>query len=300
VNIPIGIIGIILGYYILPHKEPLFPDAKLDVPGILLFFIALSLLIIGLTTIEKNNPVMGSAFIIFSLACWALFIVQEQRTKEPLINLFLFKNRNYSVQSVGILLVQMGISGVLVIMPFYLEIVRAIPPDTTGLIVLALPVGMILTAPISGKMADVIGTKKPILVGFSLCAIAQFFLSTITADTRIGYIGLYLMLLGAGTGIAFSSLTTTRMNESSVSDRAATSGLLRVMSNLGSTLGVAAVIFIAILAAGPKIAEVSSHLISPSDLVFAFYFAFLFGMLISFAGVFLMLLVTPSEGTAHQ
>ncbi|OQA59193.1 MAG: hypothetical protein BWY45_00868 [Euryarchaeota archaeon ADurb.Bin294] len=108
------------------------------------------------------------------------------------------------------------------------------------------------------------------------------------------------MLLGAGTGIAFSSLTTTRMNESSVSDRAATSGLLRVMSNLGSTLGVAAVIFIAILAAGPKIAEVSSHLISPSDLVFAFYFAFLFGMLISFAGVFLMLLVTPSEGTAHQ
>ncbi len=167
-------------------------------------------------------------------------------------------------------------------------------------IVLALPVGMILTAPISGKMADVIGTKKPILVGFSLCVIAQFFLSTITADTRIGYIGLYLMLLGAGTGIAFSPLTTALMNESSVSDRAATSGLLRVMSNLGSTLGVAAVIFIAILAAGPKIAEVSSHLISPSDLVFAFYFAFLFGMLISFAGVFLMLLVTPSEGTAHQ
>jgi len=302
VNIPVGILGIIVGLYILPHTKPLFPEAKLDIFGILLFFFALSLLITGLTTIEKDNPVRGVALILCSLVCWGLFRMQERRIQYPLINLSLFHNRNYSLQSIGILLSQMGISGVLVIMPFYLEIVRAIPPDTTGIIVLTLPFGMILTAPISGKIADVIGTKKPILVGFALCATAQFLLSTLTADTRVGHIGMYLMLLGAGTGIAFSPLTTALMNESPEADRGATSGLLRVMSNLGSTLGVAAAMFIAILVSGPKISEGASHLIPPSDLVYAFDSAFLFGMLISLTGLCLTLLVhhPGDSGTGHE
>jgi len=65
-------------------------------------------------------------------------------------------------------------------------------------IVLALPVGMILTAPISGKMADVIGTKKPILVGFSLCVIARFSSPQSLQIPGLGTLGYILCCLVPG------------------------------------------------------------------------------------------------------
>jgi MFS family permease len=100
-----------------------------------------------------------------------------------------------------------------------------------------------------------------------------------------------LFLLGAGSGIAFSPLTSAIMGEASLKDRGATSGLMRVMSNLGSTLGVASVMCVAALVAGPKIAQVAAHLIPLEELVPAFDMAFLFCMLLEVAGIALMLTV---------
>ena len=67
-----------------------------------------------------------------------------------------------------VMLIQMAMAGVMVIMPFYLEMVKKIPAGNAGTILLTLPVGMILTAPLAGKISDVIGTKKPIITGFVL------------------------------------------------------------------------------------------------------------------------------------
>jgi MFS family permease len=123
--------------------------------------------------------------------------------------------------------------------PCYLEMVRLIPADHAGLILLMMPVGMILTAPIAGRISDVIGVRRPILAGFCLCVVATLLLATLSAGTRIGCVALYLLLLGVGTGVAFTPLGSAVMGEAPVRERGAASGLMRVMTNLGSTLGVA-------------------------------------------------------------
>jgi len=296
VNLPVGVLAILLGMHILPSLAPVNPKAKVDIPGVLLIFAALGSLIVGLTSVQGNNPTTGMAALVISAIFWILFIVQERRANEPLVNTRLFANRAYSLQNVNVMLIQMAMTGVMVIMPFYLELVKKIPTDNAGTILLTLPVGMIVTAPIAGRMSDVIGTKKPIITGFALCAVALFFLSTISVHTSVGHICVYLFLLGAGTGVAFSPLNSAVMGESPAKDRGSTSGLVRMMANLGSSLGIAVVMLVATTAAGPKLAEVSSHKLSSTDLAGAFDAAFLFCMAVEVLGIILMLLVREKEG----
>jgi EmrB/QacA subfamily drug resistance transporter len=300
VNLPVGIIAIILGIHILPQQAPVTPKAKLDIPGVLLIFIALGSLIVGLTSVEGNFPTLGAVALIVSAIFWVLFFVQERRGKEPLINTGLFANRGYSLQNLNVMLIQMAMAGVMVIMPFYLELIKQIPTDNAGTILLALPVGMILTAPLSGKISDVIGTKKPIITGFIICAVALFLLSTISAHTSVGHICVYLFLLGAGTGVAFSPLNSAVMGECPAKDRGSTSGLVKMMTNLGSSLGVAVVMLVAMIAAGPKLAQVSSHAISSTELASAFDTAFLFCMVLEIIGIVLMLAVADKEPSGES
>lgn len=295
VNLPVGIIAIILGIHILPRMAPVAPKATIDYPGVLLIFVALGSLIVGLTSIQGNYPTLGMVALVISVVFWLLFIVQERRAAEPLVNISLFKNRGYSLQNVNVMLIQMAMAGVMVIMPFYLEMVKKIPTDNAGTILLALPVGMILTAPIAGKFSDIIGTKKPIITGFVLCAAALFLLSTISAHTSVGHIVIYLFLLGAGTGVAYPPLTSAVMSECPAKDRGSTSGLVKMMTNLGSSLGVAVVMLVAMVAAGPKIAQVSAHAIPATDLAGAFDAAFLFCMVLEIIGIVLMLAVVEKE-----
>jgi EmrB/QacA subfamily drug resistance transporter len=295
VNLPVGIAAIFLGMHILPKTAPVSPGAKLDIPGILLVFIALGSLIVGLTTIQGSHALSGMIAVVVSAVFWCMFIVQERRSGEPLVNISLFSNRAYSIQNVDVMLIQMAMAGVMVVMPFYLEIVKKVPTDNAGTILLALPIGMILTAPLAGRISDIIGTKKPIITGFALSAVALFFLSTISAQTSVGHICIYLFLLGAGTGVAYSPLNSAVMGECPAKDRGSTSGLVKMMTNLGSSLGVAVVMLVAMTAAGPKLAEVSAHTIPPAELAGAFDAAFLFCMVLEIAGMLLMLAVRDRE-----
>ena len=300
VNLPVGIVALFLGMHILPKTAPVSPEAKVDIPGILLVFIALGLLIVGLTSVQGNNALPGMVALVLSAVFWILFIAQERRSGEPLVNLSLFRNRAYSLQNVDVMLIQMAMAGVMVVMPFYLEIVKKIPTDNAGTILLALPVGMILTAPLAGRISDIIGTKKPIITGFALSAVALLLLSTISAHTSVGHICIYLFVLGAGTGVAYSPLNSAVMGECPAKDRGSTSGLVKMMTNLGSSLGVAVVMLVATFAAGPKLAEVSAHTIGSAELASAFDAAFLFCMLLEILGIVLMLAVQEREPSGES
>jgi EmrB/QacA subfamily drug resistance transporter len=300
VNLPVGILAVLLGLYILPRLDPVAPKAKLDLPGVLFLFLALGSLVVGLTSVQGDKAAYGIIALAVSLVFWILFFVQECRSAEPLINLSLFTNRASSLQNITILLIQMAMAGVMVVMPFYLELVKHIAPDNAGTVLLALPVGMILTAPVAGKFSDIIGTKKPILAGFMVCTWALFLLSTISADTSIGHTCIYLFLLGAGTGMAYTPLNSAVMGEAPAEDRGSTSGLMRVMTNLGSTLGVAVVMLVATVAAGPKIAEVAANTIPSTDLAGAFDAAFLFCMVLDILGILLMLAVREREPSGES
>ena len=295
VNLPVGIIAIILGLHTLPKQNPVSPGATIDIPGVVLVFIALSTLIYGLTSLQGTESAKGIPALIISIIFWIMFWFREKRAGEPIINLRLFSNRAFSFQNVNVMLIQMAMAGVMILMPFFLEMVKDMPTDNAGTVLLALPIGMILTSPIAGRFSDVLGTKKPIITGFVICAISLLLLSTISQNTSVGHVVIYLFLLGAGTGIAYAPLNSAVMGESPEKERGSTSGLIKMMTNLGSSLGVALVMLVATAALGPKLADESIHNLPVSDLAGAFDVAFLFLMGIEILGVVLMLFVREKD-----
>ncbi|MEI8331383.1 MAG: hypothetical protein WCF90_07015 [Methanomicrobiales archaeon] len=144
------------------------------------------------------------------------------------------------------------------------------------------------------------GQKKPIIAGFGVYTVALVLLSTISAETSVGHIGIYLFLLGAGTGIAFSPLNSAVMGECPAKDRGYTSSLVKMMTNLGSSFGVAVEMHVASIAAGPKLALVSAHALSSRDLAVSFDYAFLFCMVIEIPGIVLMLAVSGKEPSGES
>ena len=297
VNLPVGILAIILGFHVLPRLGAVSPKAQLDTPGVALIFVALGTLIFGLTTLQGPAAMTAVAALVVSIVFWALFYMRERRAPEPLINFKLFSSRAFSLQNINVMLIQLGMAGVMILMPFYLEMVKHIPTDNAGTILLALPIGMILTSPIAGRISDVIGTKKPIIIGFAICSVALFFLSTLSAHSSIGHAEIYLFLLGAGAGFAYAPLNSAVMGISPQESRGSTSGLIKMMTNLGSSLGVALVMLVTTAALGPKLAQVSAHKLPAGELAGAFDIAFLFLMCVEVLGIILMLAIkeTPSD-----
>jgi hypothetical protein len=90
------------------------------------------------------------------------------------------------------------------------------------------------------------------------------------------------------------------MGEVAAEERGSASGLMRVMMNLGATLGVAVVMLVATVAAGPKIAQVSASLIPAGELAGAMDAAFFFCMLLEIAGVLLMLAVRDRKSSGES
>lgn len=291
VNLPVGILAILLGLHVLPRLAPVSPKARLDTPGVALVFVALGTLIFGLTTLQGASATTAVAALIVSVVFWALFYTRERRAQEPLIDLRLFSSRSFSLQNVNVMLIQLGMAGVMILMPFYLEMVKGIPTDNAGTILLALPIGMILTSPIAGRVSDIIGTKKPIIVGFVISAVALLFLSTLSAESSIGHAEIYLFLLGAGSGFAYAPLNSAVMGATPSESRGAASGLIKMMTNLGSSLGVALVMLVTAAALGPRLAQVSAHTLPATELAHAFDVSFLFLTGVEILGIILMLAV---------
>jgi len=295
VNLPVGVLAILLGIHFLPRKSPVAPDAKLDIPGVTLVFFALGSLIFGLTTLQGPDGATGAAALLASGVCWSLFAIRERRAPQPLINLALFSNRQFTLQNLNVMFIQMAMAGVMVLMPFYLEMVKHLSTDNSGTVLLALPIGMILTSMPAGRISDVIGTKKPIILGFAIGALALLLISTLGVDSSIGHIAVYLFLLGAGSGFAYAPLNSAVMGEAPEKERGMTSGLIKMMTNMGSSLGVALVMLVATAAIGPKLVHASAHTLPAADLVGGFQAAFLFLMGIEILGILLMLLVREKE-----
>ena len=295
VNVPVGIVAILLGLRVLPHTAPVTPNSDLDLPGVVLITVALSTLIFGLTTIAGSARSAGVVALVIAAIFWPLFLLREKRAKVPLVNLTLFKDRSFAFQNFDVMIIQMGMAGVMILMPFYLELVKHLPTDNAGTVLLALPIGMILTSPIAGRISDVIGTKKPIIGGFVIAVLGLLLLSTLSSHSNVGHSAIYLFILGAGTGIAYAPLNSAIMGISPPEHRGSASGLIKMMTNLGSSLGVALVMLVATAALGPKLAEVSAHTIPMEELAMSFDAAFLFLMVLEIVGIVLMLPVKETD-----
>jgi len=282
INVPIGVIAIILGFAVLPRDTREFEEGQFDISGGGLLFLALVSLIFFL---NMGNNIGWLSWVILisiivSLATWAGFILNEKRARSPLINLGLFRDRNFTFAITVALLILLVAQGSWYAFPFYLEIEKSFATNIAGLILLVPTLFMMACGPIAGFFSDRIGSRPICILGSAVIIAAFLMFALMGTKTGLYYIIIALALEGVGIGLMMPANFDFVMGTSARGEEGVINSLVNMVRNVGAVMGIAVftVVFLAVIASkGISPAGVTAHSLPPRAFGLGFHAIFLFG-----------------------
>ena len=241
INIPVGVAAFAAALAITRESRDTSVDQRLDLAGLVTSAIAVFALTFGL--IEANTYGWGSTTIVlcFVVAAVALlaFIAVELRGRAAMIDLSLFRNATFAGANVGGLVMFLALFGFIFFFSFYLQAVRRYSVLEAGAIFLVSTIGLMLAAPIAGKLSDRVGARWLATFGMTLFGLGTLFLSRIDTQTGFWEMAPALAAGGIGFGILMPPLTAAVLASATVDKAGVASGMMQSLRQLGGGLGVA-------------------------------------------------------------
>jgi MFS family permease len=154
-----------------------------------------------LTLNRLRAPVVAAAFAAVTLAGLWGFIRQEQRVQQPIIDLRLFRIRGFAAVNLGHTLMNFSGFAIMLLMPFYLDRVAKLETLALGLVLAASPLGMILAAPIAGRLAGRIGPRRLTVAGAVCAAVGLAGIALSAGQVEVGVLALAMFAQGFGMGL---------------------------------------------------------------------------------------------------
>ncbi|NJN17133.1 MAG: MFS transporter [Oscillochloris sp.] len=241
VNIPVGIAGIWLTLRNIPEDRASKGDQSFDIFGAFLLMIALVSLLLGLTEGPNWGWSDWRVLVLFvvSLIASACFVAWERHTQQPMINLNIFRSGAFSLNLLAGFVLFLGLAFNLLLTPLFFQLVYQFDLQTTGLLLMSLPLTLSLTSPISGRLSDRYGPRILTVVGLICIALGMFGVSLTRSTTPVAQMVVFLMVLGAGVGLFQSPNNSTVLGNAPPEALGVASGLLAVVRTLGQTGGIA-------------------------------------------------------------
>jgi len=256
INIPIGIIGGLWCWRVLPPLPPAH-HRRVDWAGTVLEVVGLGALLLAITQGEHwgwfTAPTLG--FITLFIIAATLFISVELNASEPILPFFLFKNRTFASGIAATLCNFLGQFSALFLTPMLLQEVYFLTPLRTGLVMSVIPVAVIILAPISGRLSDRLGTRGLAVAGETIVAIGLLLLAFLAPLRSAVAIIPALALVGLGTGLFQAPNNSAIMGSVPRTHLGIGGGVLATMRNLGMAFGIAVSSAVYIIASGYYQAE---------------------------------------------
>jgi EmrB/QacA subfamily drug resistance transporter len=298
INVPVGIIAIILGIAVLPRDTGEFGKGQFDMSGASLLLVALVSLIFFL---NMGNNIGWLSWlilisIIVSMATWASFIFKEKRSQFPLIDISLFRDRNFTMAVTVALIVLLVGQGSWYAFPFYLELEKGFATNIAGLVLLVPAIFMMVCGPVAGLLSDRIGSRPICVMGSAVIIAAFLMFALMGAKTGLYYIIIALALEGIGIGLIMPANFNLIMGMSVKGNEGVMNSLVTTVRNVGAVIGIAVftLIFLSVIASqGISPAGITAHSLPPKAFVPGFHAIFLFGAVLG--GVLLVLNLTMRE-----
>lgn len=218
VNVPIGIIGIIMGTIFLRNTRS-EGRVSFDIPGFVLSATGLGLLLYGLSNASTDgwgSPTVLGCMGIGILLLIAFTIVElniANRGGRPLLDLRVFGNALFSIANVASSLVSFALYGGLFVVPLYLQNLRGLSAYQAGLLLLPQAFGSMIAMIAGGRLVDKIGVRAVTIPGLALLAIAFWQLSFLNLNMPYGQFQILLILRGFGLGLCAQPLTVAALSQ---------------------------------------------------------------------------------------
>jgi EmrB/QacA subfamily drug resistance transporter len=242
INIPVVILLVIWGYFLLPSKR-ISEKIRFDTGGIILMGIILAAFSMAINNIDKDRFILSITtfpvlpLLLTTVILTPLLLILEKTTDVPVLDVRLFKSRQ--VILVGFIAVGLGLfQSTIVYLPKMAVALFSVDSSRASFMLLPVVIAAAIGSPVAGRLVDKIGSKIIIFTGLLIATVAMFLFSILLRDITWFYAA--EGLLGLGLAIR-ASLSYIMLNEVPAIERASTQAILLIFISLGQLTGSALV-----------------------------------------------------------
>lgn len=244
-NVPLAVAAIIVAGICLPDDAHAYRAGMMDVGGTVTLTLFLSAITLAITltgsTFSADSPVI-IILVIGALVMVPLFVRAEARAQEPIMALYLFKNRTFIICTLAGFITMFILMGVVTYLPTYYQIVDGMGATASGFMELPMDIAWFGASLISGAVIARSGRYKKLMVAsFAILVVGTGVLLFITPETPGIAIAALLSIAGFGIGLNFEILVLIVQNEFDASDVGMSTAATNLVREMGTTLGAAAV-----------------------------------------------------------
>lgn len=240
VNLPIGIIAVAITLTRVAESR-LKGARRPDIPGFVVFALALSSLVYGL--IESNERSFSDARVIGCLVAagvlLAVFVVLESRLPHPMFELGLFRLPTFSGAAVAAFGLSASIFSMLLYLVLYMQDVLGYSAFDTGLRLLVISGGIILTTPIAGRLSSHVPVRLLIGPGLLLVGVGLLLMRGLDASSQWTHLIPGMIIAGAGVGMVNPPLASTAVGVVTPERAGMASGINSTFRQVGIATGIA-------------------------------------------------------------
>ncbi|HNX18055.1 MAG TPA: DHA2 family efflux MFS transporter permease subunit [Methanoregula sp.] len=241
INVPVGIIAILLGAKVIPESQPTTDPTAFDKAGAGLVFVGLASLVFVVSegeTFGWTSPVIlgVTALTIITLG-W--FVKRELGLFDPLLDLRLFRNRNFFLANLLLGLVFLSFSGIEYLLPFFLQYVHNYDTSTAGLILSSLAFAMMISGIIAGAAFNRTGPRRLCIIACIPMIIGYYMMTMLDVHISTAFVVVSLALIGFGLGLLVTPLTSLIMMSVSKTKAGMVSSLTSLERQAPCSIGIA-------------------------------------------------------------
>jgi EmrB/QacA subfamily drug resistance transporter len=242
VNIPLGAIALIAGYFLIPtSRDP--AQSKLDPLGAVLSIVGLGSLLFGIIEGPDegwSHPLVLAGFVVGILATTS-FILWELHNPTPMLDMHFFQNPRFTAANSAITLTFFAMFGSMLLITQYWQFVHGYSPLGAGVRMVPFALTMMIVAPLSARVVERLGTKLVVTGGLLTVTGALIGLSFITATTPYSITIVLFCLMSAGMGMVMAPATESVMGSLPREKAGVGSAVNDTTRQMGGALGVAVI-----------------------------------------------------------
>ncbi len=242
INLPFGILALVITSAVL-HIPKIKREHSIDYIGALL-------MVLGVTSILLAAAVYGHEYgwsdsrtliyLLVGLVSAISFIFWEEKAKEPILPMRLFKIHTFSLTSALGAVIGAGMFGAIIMLPLYLQIVKGDTATSAGLKLIPLMLGIVTMSIFSGRRITTTGKYKiyPVM-GAALMTLGILLLASLSRTTPYWQLSIYAVITGAGLGLSMQTIVIALQNSVDFRDMGIATSSNTFFRSLGGVFGVA-------------------------------------------------------------
>ncbi len=244
INVPVGILSLILTYQYLPDTKK--QERSMDWLGLILISISIASLQYFLDRGNQDDWFTARGICIaafLTIICFLGFLLHSivKKNEKTVFNLTVFLDRNFSLASLLLAMFGLGLFGAMVILPLMLEKLFNYPTLTTGLVMAPRGIGAMISMILMGRLIKQIDPRWLITIGILISAAGMYVGTYYNLNLSREWIIGPIFIQGLGMGMIFVPLSTLAFTTLPEHLRQEGSGLFNLLRTIGSSIGISIV-----------------------------------------------------------